>query len=370
MIINSRRLSDLSESQFQEIIALIRYSSLKASNLSVNVAMTFLSNMPYDSKFETLPSHDPHGVEFSRQTIEYYEDDKNIIIDESVHEGPQITAEKRKISRLQERITSWKTILKKIKKLYRLSDDPGAIPNDLHESVAKKSKREKFYISYADLMVPNFYNYDPKHLDIPLYNKRRTNDIIDIKIVGTNDQTHDHDTLLAPPFESNELFRQKHPWLHPTLSFTKLWYFSYIYYSVFSRIKYELLTLPSVVRHLDPSTAAIAWTLFERLVMVGVVTKFNRKLYAAICLILSYKFNQDYESDVLNEIIQYISKERNIDSKTIFYNEMKIFTMLDFSLKLKYSYIQEHIHDFLDFNNLPFLQLYDIPEATYLELEE
>ncbi|AFZ79060.1 hypothetical protein BEWA_019050 [Theileria equi strain WA] len=361
MIVNSQRLSDLSESQFQEIIALIRYSSLKASNLSANVAMTFLSNMPYDSKFETLPSNDPNGAEFSRLTIEYYDDDKNMTIDDFVDNEPHISSDGIHKSRLKERISNWKIILKKkIKKLYRFSDNTGAIISDLNEDIAKKSKREKIYISYADLMVPNFYNYDPKHLDIPLHNyKRKTNEAIDIKIVGADDQSHDYDTLSVPPFESNELFRQKHPWLHPTLSFTKL-----------CRIKYEILSLPIVVRHLDPSTAAIAWTLFERLVMVGVVTKFNRKLYAATCVILSYKFNQDYESDVLNEIVQYISKERNIDPKTIFYNEMKIFTMLDFSLKLKYSYIQAHIHNFLDLNNLLFFQLYDAPEATYLELEE
>ncbi|EAN32471.1 Cyclin domain protein [Theileria parva strain Muguga] len=355
MLMNSQKLLDMSDNKFEELITLIRYSALNASELSSNVAVSFLSNMLKDSKIYGPPNYEVTNEE-ERRFIEFYEEEKPLEVESDS------SSDSRKNRRFN-RVSSIKNRLNRIICLFRLNRKSSRIDSKANLEPEVGSKKEKFYISYADLMVPSNVEYDPKRLDIPIYDFRRnslsSSDSIEIKIAPNDNSFEVPEQKLHPIlFESNTLFRQKHPWLHPTLSFTKL-----------CKIKYNVMSLPNLIHHVDPSTSAIAWTLIERLVLNGVLTKFNRKLFSSVCYILAYKFNQDFEYEVINEILTIFTREKNVDAKSIFYNEMKIFALLEFSLKLKYTYIQTHINHYLDFNKISFFELYDTPESTYTMLE-
>ncbi|XP_952531.1 cyclin-like protein, putative [Theileria annulata] len=355
MLVNSKKISEMSDSKFEELITLVRYSALNASELSSNVAISFLSNMLKDSKVYGPPNYEVTNEE-ERRFIDLYGEER---MSEDHGDTSSVSPKSRKFSR----VSSIRARITRIMSLFRLSRKNSRMDSKAILEPESVSKREKFYISYADLMVPSTLEYDPKRLDIPIYDFRRSSlsfsESIEIKI-ATNDNTSEVPEPKPYPLllESNTLFRQKHPWLHPTLSFTKL-----------CKIKYNFMLLPNLIQHVDPSTSAIAWTLFERLVLNGIITKFNRKLFSSVCYIIAYKFNQDFEYEVINEILTIFKREKNVDGKSIFYNEMKIFALLDFSLKLKYTYIQTHINHYLDFNKTSFFELYDTPESTYTMLE-
>ena len=80
--------------------------------------------------------------------------------------------------------------------------------------------------------------------------------------------------------ELNEQFRLKHSWLNPSMSLSKL-----------RRCKLLLLGCGLEV-DLELSTVALAYVYLERLCWRNLVEKKNRKLLAAVCLTLAYKYNE------------------------------------------------------------------------------
>ena len=80
--------------------------------------------------------------------------------------------------------------------------------------------------------------------------------------------------------ELNEQFRLTHEWLHPSMSLSKL-----------RRCKLLLLTAGADA-DLELSTVALSYVYLERLCWRNVVEKRNRKLLAAVCLTLAYKYNE------------------------------------------------------------------------------
>ncbi|KMS64714.1 hypothetical protein BVRB_017430, partial [Beta vulgaris subsp. vulgaris] len=77
----------------------------------------------------------------------------------------------------------------------------------------------------------------------------------------------------------NRQFSMKHPWLHPSMSLSKI-----------RSVKNKML---AVIRELDMeiSTAAIACAYFEMLLIKGAIKKEIRNVLAAVCLLLASKFN-------------------------------------------------------------------------------
>ena len=89
--------------------------------------------------------------------------------------------------------------------------------------------------------------------------------------------------------EANAAFASAHPWLHPLpagagLSLTKL-----------AKLRVTAGTLWAE-RGWEVSTAALAFVAFERLVAARLVSKTNRKLAMATCLLLAWKMNEGNES--------------------------------------------------------------------------
>jgi hypothetical protein len=80
--------------------------------------------------------------------------------------------------------------------------------------------------------------------------------------------------------EINAQFRERFPLIQLTL--TKL-----------RSLKRDIVDIACNQLHLDVAVAAYAHAFFERVVLRGVLKKSTRKVFAAVCLMLSLKFNYD-----------------------------------------------------------------------------
>ncbi|GBE60850.1 cyclin dependent kinase binding protein [Babesia ovata] len=384
----SNHIDDYSLNEFQELLTDLRFTSLKTANLSTNVAVAFLTGIPHvarrpnDVHLSRLPTYNesfvpgtPHEsypldqdriIEFEEERIDrqYTADGEEARSFRRSNSDGRNAEDGMGISKARMRLMRWQSHIANMWRRYRdRRSDILEVADNHHMGLENREtqRRKKFYISYAELIIPSQDTYNPNFMNIPLHYG-----IVKAKSCG-NSSPGNSDAFDAPDTTAAELsdfaeinarFRAANEWLHPSLSLTKL-----------SRIKLTMFLAPRSVTHLDPSTVFSAWILFERLVIKGVVTKQNRKLYAATCLIIAYKFNQDGEHVVVNEIIAYLCRDRAITPSAIFASEMKVFTLLEFSLKQSYNGMRRHVQHYLEFNRITFMDLYETSESTVARVQ-
>ena len=128
----------------------------------------------------------------------------------------------------------------------------------------------------------------------------------------------------------NEQFRDRHPQLPPSLTFSKI-----------RNLKKSLL-LGCLRLDFEVSTAAIAWICFERLCLQGLVFKINRHLTMAVCLVLAFKFLEPLpgNSSRLEALLSFTDREWEVSRSEIFEAEFGAFVKLEFLLHLPYQHIQ------------------------------
>lgn len=122
----------------------------------------------------------------------------------------------------------------------------------------------------------------------------------------------------------NEQFRDRHPNLPPSLTFSKI-----------RNLKKSLL-LGCLALDIEVSTAAYAYVCFERLCLKGIVTKSNRHLTMAVCLVLAFKFLEPLTggSSRLDGLMSFVDREWEVSRKEVFEAEFGAFAQLGFLLHL------------------------------------
>lgn len=133
------------------------------------------------------------------------------------------------------------------------------------------------------------YIYDPDYLDDPgmLYGSHKyvlpraqlTGPLISSIILYVNKKDLKESL--------NEKFRSVHPTLPPSLTLSKI-----------RSIKKTAL-LACYNNDIEIATTSYAIIYFERLCIKGFVTKFNRYLSMAVCILIAFKFNENITVDVL-----------------------------------------------------------------------
>ncbi|CAE7572000.1 Cables1, partial [Symbiodinium microadriaticum] len=101
----------------------------------------------------------------------------------------------------------------------------------------------------------------------------------------------------------NNKFREKHPNLPQSISLSKI-----------RNLKTSAL-LGCLSLGIEMSTIAIAFILFEHLCLKGVVTKTNRRLSMAVCLVLAIKFNEPVCKDSEDAILEFADRQWSIPKK-------------------------------------------------------
>lgn len=129
----------------------------------------------------------------------------------------------------------------------------------------------------------------------------------------------------------NEEFRERHPNLPPSLTLSKI-----------RNIKKQVIVFCQSAG-IEASTAALAVISFERLCIKGLVTKVNRKLTMAVCLLLAYKFNESAAKQLyhktLNLMLAFFDRDWDLPKKEVFDAEFGAYVHLGFSLHLPYTHV-------------------------------
>eukprot|EP00917_Polyrhabdina_sp_WS-2016_P026690 GHVP01057195.1.p2 GENE.GHVP01057195.1~~GHVP01057195.1.p2 ORF type:complete len:352 (+),score=66.60 GHVP01057195.1:1949-3004(+) len=143
----------------------------------------------------------------------------------------------------------------------------------------------------------------------------------------------------------NEAFKEAAPWLHKTITLTKL-----------KNLKKDLFSLLDKVEFLDVATVACAWVHFERLLAPRsldeppAVVKSTRKLFATVCLLLSVKYYQILSKDELHMLLAWIEKldrSDNLKTRDLVHLERHVFPWLNFDLNVPCSLIWPHVKHYL-----------------------
>lgn len=240
-----------------------------------------------------------------------------------------------------------------------------------NRTMARNKRRRKAGngISYSELLVPTHESadttlgklpitYDPFFLVNTKFRQGRRRTVMGLQGL----------TISVIPFvnpkkskeELNDQFHELHPWIHPSLTQSKI-----------RNLKADLFSVLTQVPELDVSTVASAWVYFERLVFKMVVEKTNRKLYGFACLLLAYKFNQATHAGVLKELVQALQKldkKENLSSRDMFVAEFHVFMLLGFSLQLKLQQVLPHILEYLSTKDLSFEEMYGSSQDTFIAL--
>ena len=122
----------------------------------------------------------------------------------------------------------------------------------------------------------------------------------------------------------NAEFLDAHPWIDRKLTFSKI-----------ANLRGEVFALKEFI---DASTIAAAWVYFLALVNKGVVNKRNRKVFAAACVVIAFKFNEEVGDDfsgrmaALMKILRGLDFKEILSVKDILRKEFCAFSELNFSL--------------------------------------
>eukprot|EP00668_Euglena_longa_P004663 GGOE01005445.1.p1 GENE.GGOE01005445.1~~GGOE01005445.1.p1 ORF type:complete len:603 (+),score=152.34 GGOE01005445.1:129-1811(+) len=191
---------------------------------------------------------------------------------------------------------------------------------DKHDT--KRAKAEKLRRTLTE--------YDPLYLDDPDKKCEKRRKLLCLTSYRTSIIPYVKKKDLKASINEQLLFT--HPWiedLHLTLTAIR-------------KIKNIMMNLTGDT--LEVSTIAYAVVYFEKIILKKRVNKENRKLMAAICVMLAVKF---WEPSITSEtrldsLVELLEESFGVTRKRLFAMEMTVFAELDFRLLLPGSHVYPH----------------------------
>jgi len=134
--------------------------------------------------------------------------------------------------------------------------------------------------------------------------------------------------------ELNDQFRQRHPWMHSGVTLHKI-----------RKLKRKILDI-ATERDYEISSTGLSYVLLDKLLLANHIYKDNLKLFGAICLVLSVKFNDPQGVSKFDSRAFYESCEKHlgVDPKDLIQNEFDVFAKLSFGLFVPPSQVIPHCH--------------------------
>ena len=134
-----------------------------------------------------------------------------------------------------------------------------------------------------------------------------------------------------------------HPYLDPKLTLSKL-----------ANLREDIISTVFKTCDFDPVTLAIAFTCFDRLLNMNLLNKTNRKLYAAVCVLLAFKFMEETHLDetrgkekILLDQLYHMDKNDLLTAQMILEAEFSVYSYLHFTIHFEFDEIK---------NNLAYIQ--------------
>jgi hypothetical protein len=135
----------------------------------------------------------------------------------------------------------------------------------------------------------------------------------------------------------NEDFSELHPHLEQRLTLSKL-----------SNLREDLIVKVWKTSDFDPTVLAVGLTCFDRLLDLNLVNKINRKLFAAVCVLLAFKFFEE-KMQIGSRVNELLSRIYDMDKKDlltpriIFEAEFTVYAYLNFSIHLNLEEIKDNL---------------------------
>ncbi len=142
--------------------------------------------------------------------------------------------------------------------------------------------------------------------------------------------------------ELNEKFRKLHPTVHPTITLSQI-----------RNLKSRILQI-GVQQSFALVTIARAYTFIEKLILRAFITKSNRRLVAACCLVLAAKATDSREIDY-KRLFDRLASELSISRKEAVDAEFAVLAALSFRLQVSEDHFGGHLNRILtalDYSNL------------------
>ena len=137
----------------------------------------------------------------------------------------------------------------------------------------------------------------------------------------------------------NEEFRRNNPQLDQKLTLSKL-----------VNLREDLIVKVWKECGFDPATLAIGLTYFDRLLNMNLVNKRNRKLYAAVCTLLAFKFIEENHIEetasnkqLLMNHLYLMDKHDLLTAKMIHEVEFSVYSYLNFSMHIELKEIEDNL---------------------------
>ncbi|TPX51617.1 hypothetical protein SeMB42_g00129 [Synchytrium endobioticum] len=134
--------------------------------------------------------------------------------------------------------------------------------------------------------------------------------------------------------EMNEHFREVHPEIDQSLTLSQV------------RNLKRLMLEVGRERDMEISSIACSYVYLEKLILKNHVSKINRKLIAACCLLLAAKVNDPKEFDYA-ELMEVIDKEMDVSPREVQAHEFQVYAALEFVLFLPGWEIYPHMQRIL-----------------------
>ncbi len=206
--------------------------------------------------------------------------------------------------------------------------------------ISETIKRRKAE-SYAHVLLPSGYLeansdfhqvYDPFFVDDPdlKMSKHRTV----ITLPGFMGSILQYSRPVDIKKELNEHFRTTHPNVDSSLTLSQI-----------RKIKTKLLEVGQAA-NLELASVATAYVYFEKLALKGVVSKFNRRLVAAACLLLASKVT-DTKGTEMRPLLEHLDNILETSSKDVLAQEFNTYAALEFSLFVSPNEVLPHLERIL-----------------------
>jgi hypothetical protein len=222
-------------------------------------------------------------------------------------------------------------------------------------SMSDKLSRRSSILSNKDTSIQEWIS--SKGNQVKSYRHCLNNNSTDMSIRQLNIDLSDAPPYLRPgPFKDamNEEFASKYPELPNNLTLSKI-----------VNLREDLIQKLCRPLDIEACTMAMALTYFERLLNMNLITKYNRKLYGAICVLLAFKFNEETHLDecierlkILMDTVYNMDKSDLLTHKDLIRAEFHIYASLGFSLLLSVQEFEEnfnHVISRLDVSPLEYL---------------
>ena len=141
----------------------------------------------------------------------------------------------------------------------------------------------------------------------------------------------------------NSEFRRENPFLDHKLTLSKL-----------VNLREDLIQKVCKECEVEACTLAIAFSCFDTLLKMNLITKNNRKLYAGVCVLLAFKFNEETHLEEAKQkkqqLMRALYEADKYDMLTPHYlhsAEFEVYFYLGFNLHLKLEMFQENFQHIL-----------------------